>query len=99
MIILATCLTFAISIFLLLENNIVRRVLGLVLLGSCINLVLLICGRTQQHLPVFIGLKKTLVANPLPQALILTAIVIGFALFAFLCALIKTLLAPRDPHE
>ncbi|MEM9242486.1 MAG: NADH-quinone oxidoreductase subunit K [Pseudomonadota bacterium] len=92
MIILACGILIGISIFLLLEPSITRRVFGLVLLGSTINIILLICGRLYSIHPVFINGKAIKMANPLPQALILTAIVIGFGLLAFLCALLKKIL-------
>ena len=90
MIMIACGVLVAISIYLLLEASLLRRIFGLVLLGSAINLIILICGRLKGHFPVFIVKQvKHLFANPLPQALILTAIVIGFALFAYLCVLLK----------
>lgn len=96
MIIIATGVLFSISIYLLLEPNIIRRVFGLVLLGSTINLVILICGRLVSVRPAFIDNHLHEMANPLPQALILTAIVIGFGLLAFLCALLKLLLSKKS---
>lgn len=95
MIILASGALISISIYLLLELNIMRRVFGLILLGSAINLVLLISGRLSSTHPAFIEshhVNSANMTNPLPQALILTAIVIGFGLLAFLTALLKKLL-------
>jgi multicomponent Na+:H+ antiporter subunit C len=95
MIILACGILITVSVFLLLETNLLRRVFGLVLLGSAINLVILICGRLHFVQPAFINDKIHDMANPLPQALILTAIVIGFGLLAFLSALLKQLLSEK----
>ena len=81
-----------VSVFLLLEKNMIRQVFGLVLLSSTVNLVILICGRIESSHPPFVGDAVSITANPLPQALILTAIVIGFGLLAFLCALLKKVL-------
>ena len=89
MIIIACGVLLSISLYLLLETTTTRRVFGLVLLGSTINLVILICGRFVSKRPAFIAGFSNDLANPLPQALILTAIVIGFGLLAFLCALLK----------
>lgn len=82
----------SISIYLLLEPAIVRRIFGVILLGSTINLIILVCGRLASVNPAFINETSEKLSNPLPQALILTAIVIGFGLLAFLCALLKLLL-------
>ncbi len=89
MMILACGILMSLSIYLLLEPALIRRVFGLVLLGSTINLIILICGRLASKQPAFIQVSHHDMANPLPQALILTAIVIGFGLLAFLCALLK----------
>lgn len=80
----------SVSFYLILEDNIQRKVFGIALLSTVINMILLVCGRLSHQLPAFIGntsLEK--LANPLPQAMILTAIVIGFGLLIFLCVLIK----------
>lgn len=97
MMIIACGLIVAVSIYLLLDTNLLRRVFGLILLGSDVNLILLICGRLHGHHPVFISGHMGHFANPLPQALILTAIVIGFGLLAFLCCLLK--LHYPDKHK
>jgi len=79
------------AIYLLLSRSLIRMLLGLVLLGNAINLVILVAGRLSRLVPPIILGNDTApipaAANPLPQALILTAIVIGFAMFAFLLVL------------
>lgn len=79
------------AIYLLLSRSLIRMLLGLVLLGNAINLVILVAGRLSRLVPPIILGNDTApiaaAANPLPQALILTAIVIGFAMFAFLLLL------------
>ena len=83
------CLTAA--VYLLLARSLIRMLLGLVLLGNAINLVILVGGRLTRLVPPIALLGAAApaagAANPLPQALILTAIVIGFAMFAFLLVL------------
>lgn len=80
----------AAGIYLLLSRALVRLLLGLVLLGNGINLLILTAGRlTHDQPPILVdgpSIGQT-VANPLPQALILTAIVIGFGLFVFVVVL------------
>ena len=79
------------AIYLLLARSLIRMLLGLVLLGNAVNLAILVAGRLSRLVPpIILGDDTTLAAaaaNPLPQALILTAIVIGFAMFAFLLVL------------
>ena len=79
------------AIYLLLARSLIRMLLGLVLLGNAINLMILVAGRLSRLVPPIILGDDTATtaaaANPLPQALILTAIVIGFAMFAFLLVL------------
>ena len=83
---------FAAAIYLLLSTSLVRIVLGVVVLGNAVNLLLFTAGRLVREVPPIIGpgastLEKS-AANPLPQALILTAIVISFSFFAFLLVLV-----------
>ena len=63
----------------------------MVLLGNGINLLIFVAGRLTAATPPIIpkGADAAALpyANPLPQALILTAIVIGFAMFAYLVVL------------
>jgi multicomponent Na+:H+ antiporter subunit C len=83
-------LLIAAGIYMLLCRALIRMLLGLTLLGTGVNLVILVAGRLGRIAPpIAEGTGAPLVdaANPLPQALILTAIVIGFAMFAFLLVL------------
>ena len=82
-----------ISIYLILSTQMIRWLFGIVILSSTINLVIFVAGRLHSQNPAFIPQGKqipdTLFANPLPQALILTAIVIGFGLLAFALVLVR----------
>ena len=78
------------AIYLLLSRSVIRMLLGLALLGNGINLLIFTAGRLTRVVPPIAAEGTTaplLGANPLPQALILTAIVIGFAMFSFLLVL------------
>ncbi len=79
------------AVFLLLSRSVIRMLLGLALLGNGVNLLIFTAGRLIREVPPIVpeGLKvpAQAIANPLPQALILTAIVIGFAMFTFLLVL------------
>jgi multicomponent Na+:H+ antiporter subunit C len=83
-------LFLAAAIYLMLSRHIIRIMLGVALLGNGVNLTLFTAGRITQDIPPVITSGDTLsraAANPLPQALILTAIVISFSFFAFLMVL------------
>ena len=75
-----------IGVYLLLQRRLSRIIIGLGLLGHGANLLLLLSG--DGGLPAFAGsTEASAFADPLPQALILTAIVITFGVTAFLLAL------------
>ncbi|MFI7917824.1 Na+/H+ antiporter subunit C, partial [Acinetobacter baumannii] len=61
-------------------------VLGLAVLGYAVNLFLFAMGRMQVSSPAILT-ETTNITDPLPQALVLTAIVIGFATTAFIVQL------------
>ena len=79
------------SVYLMLRRNLVRFVLGVALISHAANLLLFVAGGLEGAIPPLIpddGVMPGIgVANALPQALILTAIVIAFSVFAFLMAL------------
>jgi len=82
---------FTIAVYLILSRAVIQMLLGITILGNGVNLLIFVMGRINSEVPPIVppGLKQPIeaIANPLPQALILTAIVIGFALFTFLLIL------------
>jgi multicomponent K+:H+ antiporter subunit C len=82
-------LLVACSVYLLLRARSFSVVLGLVLLSYATNLFLFVSGRLHTNLPPLIVLRAGGAAHtdPLPQALVLTAIVISFAMTAFVVVL------------
>lgn len=82
---------FAVSIYLLLSRHIIRILLGVAIFSNAVNLTIFTAGRVVREVPPIIpegmNTPATVTANPLPQALILTAIVISFSIFAFLLVL------------
>jgi multicomponent Na+:H+ antiporter subunit C len=80
-------LLVAASIYLMLARSILRFLFGLILISNAANLVIFASGRLIAGAPPLIAVGADapagVVANALPQALVLTAIVIGFGLFAF----------------
>jgi multicomponent Na+:H+ antiporter subunit C len=78
---------FSISIYLLLSGNLLRMIIGTGLLSHGTHLFLLTTGGLYQGAPPILKEDVTNYVDPLPQALILTAIVIGFGVTAFLVVL------------
>lgn len=72
--------------YLVLGRRLSRVVIGIGLLGHGVNLVLLMSGGGGGA-PAFAGDDPSTFADPLPQAFILTAIVITFGVIAFLLTL------------
>lgn len=96
-------LLFTAAIYMLLSRSLIRMLLGLTLLGNGINLTIFVAGRLTRAVPPIVpaGSETPLAgaANPLPQALILTAIVIGFSMFAFLLVLAYRAYAAMDTDD
>lgn len=101
---------FAGGIDLLLRRDLIRNVLGIGLLGNAVNLALFTLGRGQGSSPPLIDPSVTTLASsatdPVPQALVLTAIVIGFGMIAYTSVLLymgreafRTQEETRDPEE
>lgn len=80
------------AVYLMLARNILRFLFGLVLISNAANLTIFTAGRLTEGKPPLVpeGAIAPVgeVANALPQALVLTAIVIGFGLFAFALVLV-----------
>ena len=87
--VLAMGVLFASGIYLMLERSLTRVLLGFILLGNGVNLlIILTAGRGSPPLTDGKDLSTEGMSDPLPQALILTAIVITFAVTAVLLAMI-----------
>ncbi len=85
----------AAGLYLTLSRDIFRCVIGLALLGAAANLVLFTMGRLGSPLPAVVPVGQAALgdaANPLPQALVLTAIVIGFAVLCYALVLLLRLI-------
>jgi len=84
---------FAAAAYLLLRRSIVKLVLGIALLSQAVNLVILTAPGLRVGASPFVPGDSTALApgaaDPLPQALILTAIVISFGVLAFSLALFQ----------
>jgi multicomponent Na+:H+ antiporter subunit C len=74
--------------YLVLQRTLTRIVLGLALWSHAVNVLLLMAGGRAGIPPLIeAGVPASRYADPLPQAMVLTAIVIGFGITAFLLAL------------
>ncbi len=74
----------SVSVWMLLSRNLVKFLFGLVLISNVANLIIFKVGGLTMGAPPLIteGVTEQY-ANSLPQALVLTAIVIGFGLVSF----------------
>ncbi|EXI80897.1 MAG: Mrp complex subunit C1 [Candidatus Accumulibacter appositus] len=82
----------ACGVFLILRSRTFPALLGLTLLSYAVNLFLFASGRLRIDAPPLIRAGASY-ADPLPQALVLTAIVIGFGMTAYLAILALRALA------
>ena len=81
-------LLFGAGTYLVLHRTLTRVILGFGLWGYAVNILLLIAGGRAGAAPLIgEGVDEAAFADPLPQAMALTAIVITFAITAFLLAL------------
>ncbi|MGN5519875.1 Na+/H+ antiporter subunit C [Halopseudomonas sp. Lyrl_26] len=84
---------FASGVWLILRPRTFQVIIGLLLISYAVNLFIFIMGRLWVNKPP-LTLEKTvdpaLFADPVPQALVLTAIVIGFATTALYLVLLLT---------
>ncbi|MEM8857670.1 MAG: Na+/H+ antiporter subunit C [Chloroflexota bacterium] len=84
---------FATGVYMILRRSIVKLILGIGLLGNATNLLIFTIGDVSREAPPIIKEGEKVIqgefANPIPQALILTAIVIGMAMLAYAVVLVK----------
>lgn len=84
---------YASGVYLLLRRSAARLVFGLALLAHAANLLIFTAGRLVRGAPPLVPADALAPpvphADPLPQALVLTAIVIGFGVQAFALVLVK----------
>ncbi len=78
---------YAVGFYLLMQRSLMRVLIGVVVLGHGTNLLLQLAGGPPGRAPVIGLADPATFADPLPQALALTAVVITFALTTFLLAL------------
>jgi multicomponent Na+:H+ antiporter subunit C len=89
-----TGVLYAAGIYLILRRSVVKLIIGLIILSNGANLFIFTVSRvTRGHPPLIpegsLTITDTVYADPVPQALILTAIVIAFGVQAFAIVLLK----------
>lgn len=84
---LAAGVLYASGIYLMLRRRLAQLIIGLGLLSNGTNLLIFTAGGLTRARPPVLSVDETTLvppyADPVPQALVLTAIVIGFGLLAF----------------
>lgn len=85
---ITTGLLFAIGIFLVLRRNLIRSAIGLIVLSSSVILFLLAAGAVAGTQAPYLNGEPGTPSDALPQALILTAIVISMGGFAFVLSML-----------
>lgn len=78
---------FAIGTYLILTKSLLRIILGTSIIGHGVNLLIITMGGLKKGGPPLLGLKNLTYTDSLPQALLLTAIVINFATTALFLVL------------
>jgi multicomponent Na+:H+ antiporter subunit C len=75
------------GVYLVLERSLSRVLVGLLMLGNGVNLLFLVAGGPAGRAPIVGRTDPAGMSDPLPQALVLTAIVISLATTAFVLAM------------
>ena len=94
---------YAMGLYLILRRSLVKLVLGLLLLGHAANVLIFTAAGLVRAKPPLVAPGATAPptghADPLPQALILTAIVIGFAVVTFAAVLAQRVYATTGTDD
>lgn len=84
---------YATAIYMMLRRSIVKLVIGLILISNAANLLIFTTAGLTRGSPPLIPMDGSalpdVIADPLPQALVLTAIVIAFGVLSFAVVLIR----------
>ena len=85
-----TGLLYAGGVYLILRRNLLKFIIGIIFLSNATNLLVFLSAGIVPGKPAFtdeLGPNQNILADPLPQALVLTAIVIGFGIVIYTLAL------------
>lgn len=97
-------LLYACGVYLILRRSIVKVILGVFVLSNATNLIIFLSGGIKRSGAAFIDegaqtIDPATVSDPLPQALILTAIVIGLGIAAYILALKYRYFEITETHD
>lgn len=99
-VILLTAGLFAVGVYLMLERDLIAVIFGVAIFSNAANLfVLLSSGDPEGLTTPIVGQRLEKMVDPLPQALILTAIVIGSGILAYLIFLAYRLYADHNTSD
>ena len=87
------------GVYLILRLRAFPVILGLALLSYAVNVFLFSSGRLAINLPPVLSYDATAYTDPLPQALVLTAIVISFGVIAFAVVLVSRVWAAAGTDD
>lgn len=93
---------FAGSIYSILRRSLAKILFGFLILSHAVNLLIFTAGGFNRGATPFItdqSIDPNLISDPLPQALILTAIVIGFGVISFCIALYSVFYASNRTDD
>jgi multicomponent Na+:H+ antiporter subunit C len=85
--VLTASATIGLGVYLILERSLTRVLVGVVVMSNGVNLLILLSGGAAGRAPIVDPDDPRPMSDPLPQALMLTAIVITLATAAFLLAM------------
>jgi len=97
-------LLYASGVYLVLRRSIVKVILGVFVLANATNLIIFLAGGIKRNGVPFIPegseqIDVSTISDPLPQALILTAIVIGLGIAAYILALKYRYFEITETHD
>jgi multicomponent Na+:H+ antiporter subunit C len=95
-------LMFGSAVYCLLRRSLMRVLIGILLLSHAVNLLLMSASTPISGIPGIIGpdgKPAEVMADPLPQALVLTAVVIGFGLCVFSLVLARSVFLERKDDD
>ena len=90
---LVVSVVFASGTFLLLQRDLLRAVVGIILVSNSATLFVISAGLTRGEVPIYPLPEDGGVSDPLVQGMALTALIIGFGVAALLLAMVYRLYA------
>lgn len=93
----------SVGTYLLLQRSLLQLIMGLAIISQAANMVIFVSGGLVADRAAFIESDAKVLgvgtADSLPQALILTAIVIGFAMLAYFIVLVQKVYSTRQTDQ